>query len=203
LSLTDFLEQWTYFGVALVLFVAGLGVPIPEDIPLIFGGVLAGRDPPIINVWVHFAVSMTFILIGDSCLYYIGRRWARSPVPEGRAARVLNPARKAQVEAYFAKYGMWTVFFGRFVAGIRGAVFLSAGVSGFSYARFLLMDTLAALLTVPIWIWLGMKWGENWEAFLDVFKKGQIWVLAAVAAAAVGGFIYWRIKRRRAAQPPA
>jgi membrane protein DedA with SNARE-associated domain len=98
---------------------------------------------------------------------------------------------------------MWTVFFGRFVAGIRGAVFLSAGVSGFSYARFLLMDTLAALLTVPIWIWLGMKWGENWEAFLDVFKKGQIWVLAAIAAAAVGGFIYWRIKRRRAAQPPA
>ena len=135
MSLTDFLEEWTYVGVAVVLFIAGLGVPIPEDIPLIFGGVLAGRDPPVINVWIHFAVSMTFILIGDSCLFFVGRRLAKQTEISGWWARYLTPDRKEKVERYFARYGMWTVFFGRFVAGIRGAMFLSAGISGFSYPK--------------------------------------------------------------------
>jgi membrane protein DedA with SNARE-associated domain len=197
LSLTDFLEEWTYVGVAVVLFIAGLGVPIPEDIPLIFGGVLAGRDPPVINVWIHFAVSMTFILIGDSCLFFVGRRLAKQTEISGWWARYLTPTRKEKVERYFARYGMWTVFFGRFVAGIRGAMFLSAGLSGFSYPKFLLMDTLAAAVSVPVWIWLGVKWGENWEEFIAVFQRGQVWVLGGLVATAALAYLGWRFWKKR------
>ena len=68
----EHIEQFQYLAIAFVLFIAGLGVPIPEDIPLIYGGVMSGQGQ--MNVWIHFAVSLAFILIGDVCLYMIGRR---------------------------------------------------------------------------------------------------------------------------------
>ena len=193
--LTDYLDKFTYIGIAVVLFLCGLGVPIPEDVPLIFGGVMAGAGK--IDVYVHFAISMIFILVGDSCLYYIGRGLGGATTRSKRFSRVLTPERYAKVVEYFDRYGSWTVFFARFVAGIRGAVFLSAGAARFSYARFVLLDFLAALISVPIWIWLGHTFGENWEAILERAKTTQTWVLVALLAAVVGGYIGWHIFKSR------
>lgn len=194
------LEHFTYVGIALTLFVAGLGVPIPEDIPLIFGGAMAGMGK--INVWIHLAISMAFILIGDSCLFFIGRRIGRSSQGGmGRWSRLITPERREKVVNYFDRYGSWTVFFGRFVAGIRAAVYLTAGAAGFPFWRFLLLDALAAAVSVPVWIWLGYTFGENWEVILEQAKAVQGWALGGllvIAAAVIGARLYF--KARRASQ---
>ena len=74
---------------AFVLFIAGLGAPIPEDIPLIYG-VMAGAGD---NVYIHFGVSIVFILVGI-CLYAIGRRLSRTLDKPSRWQKVLSPERK-------------------------------------------------------------------------------------------------------------
>lgn len=196
--LTAYLEEFTYIGIALSLFVAGLGVPIPEDIPLIFGGAMAGAGK--INVWIHFAISMAFILIGDSCLYWIGRKVGRASAGGGLVGKVLTAERREKVTSYYERFGSWTVFFGRFVAGLRGAIFLTAGVVNFPFWRFVVLDTLAAIVSVPVWIWLGYTFGENWELILEKAKSMQGWVLAAIAVAAVGGYVLvklWKRQRRK------
>ena len=71
-SLTHYLDDFTYVGVSVWLLLAGLGMPLPEDIPLIFGGVMAARGE--IDVVIHFILSMVFIIVGDSMLFFIGRR---------------------------------------------------------------------------------------------------------------------------------
>jgi membrane protein DedA with SNARE-associated domain len=190
------LEEFTYFGIALCLFVAGLGVPIPEDIPLIFGGVMAGAGK--IDVWWHFGISMAFILIGDSCLFFIGRRLSRNAdASKGWFGRLLSPGRRHKATAYFNRWGAWTVFFGRFVAGIRGAVFLTAGAAGYSYPRFVLMDGLAALVSVPVWIWLGYTFGENWEEIMEQAKTTQGWVLGGLAILVILGLVGWKLYKKR------
>ncbi|MCA9545040.1 MAG: DedA family protein [Myxococcales bacterium] len=196
--LTGYLEQFTYIGIAVALFLAGLGVPIPEDIPLIFGGVMAGAGK--IDIWIHFAISMAFIAIGDSCLYYIGRRIGRSSTTGGFFSKLLTPARRKKAQGYYDRFGSWTVFFGRFVAGIRGAIFLTAGVVNFPFWRFLILDTLAALISVPVWIWLGVKFGENWEVILEEAKSTQGWILAAVAVVVVGAVVAFKVRGRNKAK---
>jgi membrane protein DedA with SNARE-associated domain len=198
--LTQYFEEFQYVAIALVLFLAGLGVPIPEDIPLIYGGVLSGQGH--MNVYIHFAVSMVFILVGDLSLYLIGRRLAAKRLQKHAATaaedaldtltptrwdRLASPERLAQVQGYFDRYGSWSVFFGRFVAGIRGAVFLTAGMAGFPLWRFLLLDGLAALLSVPLWIALGYWAGARWEMLLDQAKTYQLYLLGALALALVIG----------------
>ena len=197
--LTNYLEEFTYVGIVVALMLAGLGLPIPEDIPLIFGGVMAGMGK--INVWAHFGLSMLFILLGDSCLFFIGRRISRSAGVSGWWGRILTRSRQERVARWFTRYGNWAVFFGRFVAGLRGAVFLSAGLSGFAFPRFLLMDALAALVSVPVWIWLGVKFGENWTVILEtaaLWQRSIIGGLLGVGLLGYLGFSYW--KKRRAIQ---
>ncbi|MCA9527150.1 MAG: DedA family protein [Myxococcales bacterium] len=193
--LTGYLDQFTYIGVAVSLFAAGLGFPIPEDIPLIFGGAMAGAGK--INVYVHFVISIVFILIGDTCLYYIGRRIGSASEGKGRLARLLTPERRAKATGWFDRYGSWAVFFGRFVAGIRAAVYLTAGTVRFPVARFVVLDFLAAMVSVPVWIWLGWKFGENWEAVVETIKGAQIWVLGGVGFIALALVVYFKWWRKR------
>lgn len=193
------LEQFTYIGVAVTLFVAGLGVPIPEDIPLIFGGAMAAWGK--LNVYAHFGISLAFILIGDACLFFIGRRIGTATSGMGRWSRILTPERREKVIGHFERHGAWTVFFGRFVAGIRGAVFLTAGAARFPFWRFLLLDALAALISVPVWIWLGYHLGrlvgENWDDVLQKAKGYQDGVLIGVVVLVTGFVAYLWIRRRR------
>jgi len=217
--LTEYLEQFQYVAIALVLFLAGLGVPIPEDIPLIYGGVLAGQGH--MDVYVHFAVSMVFILVGDVSLYLIGRRLAARRLRRAAASaadqaldsltpsrwdRLASPERLAKVEGYFDRYGSWSVFLGRFVAGVRGAVFLTAGMGGFPLWRFVLLDGLAALVSVPAWIALGYWAGARWEQLLEQAKTYQIYLLGGVAVAlAVSAYVARRrsLRRLMRGEPPA
>jgi membrane protein DedA with SNARE-associated domain len=192
------LDKFTYIGIALSLFVAGLGVPVPEDIPLIFGGAMAGAGK--INVYIHFGISMAFILIGDSCLYYIGRRLGNASEGKGFFAKLLTPSRRAKAQGYYDRFGNWTVFFGRFVAGIRGAIFLSAGVVRFPFWRFLLLDFLAALISVPVWIYLGWTFGENWEVILEKAKAAQGWVLGGIALVVISVFVALKMRKRAKAR---
>lgn len=196
--LTLYFEQFQYIAIALVLFLAGLGVPIPEDIPLIYGGVMSGKGS--MNVYIHFVVSMIFILVGDVCLYFIGRQLARGQEigddrPPSRWQKLANPERIKKMEGFFQKYGSWSVFFGRFIAGVRGAVFLTAGMGHFPLAKFILLDALAAFLSVPIWIGLGYWAGAHWEELLEQAKSYQVYVLASLALLVV--LIIWIKKIRQ------
>ena len=109
---------------------------------------------------------------------------------------MLTPAAKEKVNGMFERFGSWAVFFGRFVAGIRAVVFLTAGMSRFPVWKFLLLDLLAALLSVPLWIYLGLWAGENWEVFLEKAKVYNMWLIAGLAV--VGIAAYFIVKRRKA-----
>ena len=193
---TEYIEEFNYIAVAFVLFIAGLGAPIPEDIPLIYGGVMSGRG--LMNPYLHFLVSMIFIIIGDLCLYGIGRRISRNAETPSRWQKVLTPARQAKVQALFDKYGSWAVFFGRFVAGVRAAVFLSAGMARFPVGKFIFFDLLAAAVSVPFWIWLGYYASANWEALAEQAQQYQFMILGVGLLLVILGFVF--LKRRRARQ---
>src|SRR3954454_2383194 len=62
-----------YFVLFGLLFSCGLGMPLPEDIPLLVAGMLIGSGH------MHFAGAAVFawcgIIGGDCVLYYMGRRF--------------------------------------------------------------------------------------------------------------------------------
>ena len=113
---------------------------------------------------------------------------------EQRLSKLLTPERKAKVQDYFNRYGSWTVFFGRFIAGLRGAIFLSAGLTGFPLGRFILLDGLAAVVSVPLWIYLGYWAGSKWDTVLESLKEYQAYVIATLALMIILGVIIKKIR---------
>lgn len=202
MSLEAFLIQYGYFAFASVLIIAGFGVPIPEDIPLLFIGYLSAPANGMLNVWVTIAVAMACILGADGLFYFIGytvRRRRNGELPTF-VKRFLTPQRREQAEHYFSRYGARTVFFGRFLPGLRTPIFLCAGLWGVKPLRFLAADGGAALISVPTLVFVGYFFGDHMEDIKAIVGRVEYAIVAAIVIFAVGSFFAHRWRNKRLAQ---
>jgi len=170
--------EYGYIAVFGVLILCGLGIPIPEDISLISGGVIAGLGYA--NPYVMAAVSMAGVLIGDTTMFYIGHHLGGRFLNGRFVKRIITPARYQTILAWFDRYGKVVLFAARFMPGLRAAIFLSAGTTRFvRYPVFILIDMIAASISVPIWISLGFYGASNWLWLRQVITKSHMALLAA------------------------
>jgi membrane protein DedA with SNARE-associated domain len=183
-----FLAYLTVFG---VLVACGLGVPLPEDISLILGGFLAHKGAA--SLPVMMLIGFAGILVGDSLIYYAGRRLGsqvgRSPT--GFLARVVTPEKRARVEGMFALHGQKIVMIARFLPGVRAVTYFTAGSARMSYWRFIFWDGLASLLSAPLFVWLGFHFGDKLDYAIDRMKEGQLVVVGLIAVGGLALFL-WR-----------
>lgn len=197
--LIDFFTGYGYFAVFFVLLICGFGVPIPEDITLVAGGVISGLGYT--HVHTMFAVGMAGVLVGDATMFTIGRVYGKSVLKLPFIARALTPERFVAVQEKFEKYGVWVLFVARFLPGLRSPIFLTAGLTRkVPFWRFLLMDGLAALISVPVWVYLGFFGASNRDWLMTWVHRGQTGILVLIGVGAVLGGSYWWIQRRRKAR---
>lgn len=187
-----------YVAVFIVLLVCGFGVPVPEDITLIAGGVIAGLGYA--NVHLMCLVGLVGVLAGDSAMFLIGRYLGPRAMRQRWVALLLTPRRYARVQKKFARYGSRLMFVARFLPGLRAPIYLTAGMTRqISFRRFLLLDGTAALISVPLWVYLGFYGALNHEWLLLWIKRSKIGVTLLLAAVvlAVAWLAWQRLRRRR------
>ncbi|MDF0606809.1 DedA family protein [Neisseriaceae bacterium TC5R-5] len=194
-TLIEVFTSYGYLAVFVVLLLCGFGVPIPEDITLVAGGIISGLGYA--NVHWMFAVGMVGVLLGDTFMFTIGRVMGDKVLNFRPVARILTPQRFAAVQEKFEKYGNWVLFVARFLPGLRTPIFITAGMTcRVPFWRFLLMDGFAALISVPVWVYLGYYGAANHEWLIKMIHRGQTGILIAMAVLfAVIGVIWWRRKR--------
>ena len=195
-TLVSFFSSFGYAAVFGVLLLCGFGLPIPEDITLVAGGIISGLGYT--NVHWMLLVSMLGVLIGDGTMFALGRIFGARILKFRLVARFLTPERYALVQKQFEKYGNWVLFVARFMPGLRSPIFMTAGITRrVSFWRFLLMDGFAALISVPIWVYLGYYGANQRDWLLDMVKRGQNGVLIALGLLVVAG-VYLYFKRKKA-----
>ncbi|SMC19474.1 membrane protein DedA, SNARE-associated domain [Andreprevotia lacus DSM 23236] len=189
--------DYGYLAVFLVLLICGLGVPIPEDITLVAGGIIAGLG--FANVHWMFAVGMAGVLVGDTFMFFAGHHWGEGVLRWRWVARLLTPARYAAVQDKFCRYGNRVLFVARFLPGLRSPIFLTAGMSKkIPYWRFLALDGAAALISVPVWVYLGYYGAYKRDWLMMWIKRGQGGLLLVILVVLVGVAIWaWRRHRAR------
>ena len=192
----------TAYGlIFVVLLAAGFGLPLPEDIPLVMGGVLVHRGQA--NLWVMMLVGYLGIIIGDSIMFALGGRFGRkvgskvSTAP-GFFARIVTPEKRAQVEGMFKKHGEKIVMIARFLPGVRTVTYFTAGSVGMRYSHFLLYDSIAALASAPIFVLLGYYFGSDIESLLARIAAGERKVIGVLIALVVASILFnrWRARRK-------
>ena len=191
----DLIERFTYVGIFLVLFAAGLGVPIPEELPVFAAGVLASEE--IIRWWAALIVCLVGVLAGDTALYWVGHHWGEHILDWRITRLVLTPEREAMVKRAYHRHGLKIVFSARFVAGFRAAAFLTAGVVRIPFWKFFLVDGIAALVGVPLGFALAYLFTDQLPAIMrGMHQIERVAALIALAMlAAVIGYLAYRKSR--------
>jgi len=184
----------SYFLMFGILLLCGFGLPLPEDIVLIAGGILSARG--ICDFWITTAVCMAGVLVGDGVVFFLGRRFERRIKNLWLFRRILNERVDSKISSIFKKYGDRMVFIGRFMPGLRMPIFMSAGIYRVTPWKFFALDGFAAMISVPVWIYVGYIFGANLEELergMRKFKFGFYTILAAIAAII---FVLWFMKNR-------
>jgi membrane protein DedA with SNARE-associated domain len=197
-----------------VLVLCGFGLPLPEDIVLVSGGVLAwlasDLDEATFRTMINdrglllmAGAGLACILVGDSVIFWAGRKLGARVAEIPPLRRFITPARLADAEQLMRRRGNVVVVIARFLPGLRAPTYFTVGHSRLPYWEFLLFDGAAALISAPFWVCLGFYFGSNiGEAARHAARFGN-YILAAALVVVAGLGIRWWLKRRGEFPPPA
>ena len=182
-----------YLTVGAVIGLESLGIPLPGEIALVSAAVLSTRENLNISpLWVGISAIIGAI-VGDSIGYGIGRKFGM-PLFEKLGRRFpkhFGAGHVALAKQLFTRWGVWAVFFGRFIALLRILAGPLAGALRMRYPHFLAANASGAICwaggTTAVVYFLGVA-AEKW---LSRFS----WV-ALVLAIVVGAGMTWLLKDR-------
>ena len=195
-----FVEHFTYLGIFTALVLGSLGVPIPEEMPIIAVAILSHEG--VVRWWLVLPVCLVGVLSGDVVLYWVGWHWGEH-VLNWRAVRlVLTPKREQWLQAAYRRHALKTIVTARHVMGLRAAAFLTAGIVRVPFWKFIVADAGAAALGVPFVFGMAYFFTDQITAIVADVHRVERWLalagLLALAAVLVGGV--WRWKRHLGAE---
>jgi membrane protein DedA with SNARE-associated domain len=189
--------QLGYVGIALILILGGLGLPIPEEVPIIVAAVLTRNGQ--MTAPLAIASCLVGVLLGDLVVYFMGFVYGEKVLSLPVTRRLLTRQREAQIKGYFHRHGFKILLSGRFMPGFRTAAYLTAGILKLPALKLLLIDLVAVSISTCFMFGLGF-------AFAYQIQKGirevQQWVTISAALGVAIWLLYRYYGARRRALLP-
>lgn len=183
-------------GVGVAVLLENLFPPIPSEVVLPLAGFASGMGH--MNVVAAILWSMAGSVAGALILYWLGTKVGADRLRAIAERMWLVDA--ADVDAalgFFHKHGTASVFFGRFVPGVRSLISIPAGVNRMPLAQFCAWTGAGSLLWNVVLIWLGYALGESHHMVAEFIDKYSTVVYIALGLGAVALIAYLVRRRRR------
>ena len=189
--------HWIMF---ILLMLAGLNVPISEDVMLLVAGMIASTCIP--EHWMQLFIWVWLgCYISASEAYWIGRIFGPKLYKIKWFSHVITEHRIERINHYYEKFGIMTFIVGRFCpGGVRNCLFMTAGLGKMPYNTFLLRDGLACFISSNVLFHIGYAFGENHELLLHYFHTYQ-GIAIGLVFSAIGGFIMYYWIKKKACSP--
>lgn len=192
--------DYGYLGVFVALIASATVVPLPEELPVITAGIMVGhsdtefaddRDHPKRLLWyVMLPVVMAGVVIGDGALYAVGRLWGRRLLQlKWVQRRIITPEKREQIEKNFHDRGIMILLGARMLPGIRGPIFIMAGVLKVPLGRFMLADAIYAIPLVNILFWLSYFLTDQVLLIFNKINEYKPLVVVAILSGVAGALI--------------
>ena len=185
--------NYAYFFIVLILLTCGFGLPLPEDVVLVTGGILSARM--VTDFWLTVTFSMIGVILGDGIIFFIGKKVG--PKIKGTRAfqYIVKEETDRKIMGWFNKYGDKVIFFARFMPGLRMPLFLTAGAYQVPAWKFFALDGFAALISVPTWVWVGHFFGSNLELLEKKIRHLQFGIYGVLGVLLLI-LVVWYVKKK-------
>ena len=190
-SFLMYVEQYGYLAVAVLVAIEGLGIPISGGASVVAAGTFAAHGSlSVVGVMLAATIGA---FVGSTLSYCIGRRGGRALLQRYGHWIRLDAAKLAKTESYYARHGVRTIFFGRYIAPVRVFGGLLAGVARMPFATFMVANVIGAMAWAATWSALGYAIGKN----ISIVKEGLIeFVIAVGVFACVWLLVRWLRARK-------
>jgi membrane protein DedA with SNARE-associated domain len=197
-ALEEFARQYGYAFLFGGVLLENAGLPVPGETAVLISGFLAS---PAGGGHLHVlgVILVTFVaaVLGDNIGFWLGREWARPRLQNGRRFLFLTPKALQLAESYFDRYGVWTIFFARFITGLRVVGALAAGTAGMPWLRFLAANAGGALAWSVTMTLLGYFFGHSLDLLHKWLGRGALIVLACVVVLFVLPLLLSHLRKQR------
>ncbi|MDP4117846.1 MAG: DedA family protein [Bacillota bacterium] len=192
------MNQFGYFGIALLIAIENVFPPIPSELILTFGGFMTTYTS--MNIWLVALCATVGSVTGAIILYSIGRLL---PIKKmewiiGKWGRVLGLKKEdvKRAENWFIRRGTSTIFFCRFIPLVRSLISIPAGIAHMRRGKFLLYTTLGTAIWNVVLVCLGAFAGAEWKCivkYTDTYSYIALVIMAVIGI----GLTIWFIKKRK------
>ena len=191
--LRNALVQYGYWAVAATLLLENTGLPLPGETVLLLASFLAYSEHSLRLPWI-IVVGIVSATAGDNLGYILGHRGGRPLLERYQNIFRIRTEVLERGERMFARYGAVTVFFARFIFGLRIIAGPMAGVLRMPWRTFVVFNFLGAALWVSVISMAGYLFGRHWTQLLRNLERFNIAI--AIVALVVAGLLWWRSRRK-------
>jgi membrane-associated protein len=196
-AILDFLRnavvEYGYWAVGLTLLAENAGIPVPGETILLLASFLAYSRQELQLPWI-IVVATIAATIGDNVGFALGYYGGRRLLERYQNFFKIPHTTLQRGEGLFARYGAVTIFFARFVFGMRIIAGPLAGVLRMSWRRFMVFNFLGAAVWVTVISGAGYLFGRHWERLVKDMKMFDIAIAAVVLFSAA--ILWWRHRRK-------
>ena len=187
-----------YVVLGLLAAVENILPPVPADTAVALGAFLTHRG--VTTLPAVFAVTWSANVLGAAGVYFAARRYGRRlfATPAGR--RLLAPSSIAVIEREYIRFGIFGIFIGRVLPGIRAVVAPFAGLVNLSAPRALIPIAVASAIWYGGVALVGAAIGSRWEqieALLGNVNR-TLGIITIVAVVVIGVVVL--LRRRKSAR---
>lgn len=170
----DFMNNFGYFAIFLLIILEVIFPPIPSEIILSFGGFMTTSSS--LSILGVVIISTIASVLGAIILYYGGRIFNKDRLISFTKTKLGKFIRLKEkdillADNWFDKKGSLTVLFGRCVPILRSLISIPAGMSEMPLPKFIIYTSLGSLIWNSILVNLGAIAGDNWEQIVEDFDK--------------------------------
>lgn len=191
--LVELFGRFGYVALFFGVFLENVGVPVPGETVLLAAGFLAREH--VLRLAIVIPCAIVAAISGDNLGYFIGRRGGRGFVERYGKYVAFSPKRLDAVDAFYRKHGAPTIFFARFITGLRVVAAIFAGITRIPWTTFVLYNASGAVVWATTMALLGFAFGHSFHMLERWVGRTGIIIAIAVICAAVAFLLFRRRSR--------
>ncbi len=188
-----FLIHWGYFALLAGLFGESMGLPVPGETVLMFASFLSEKTTDLQLPWI-ILVGIAGAVMGDNVGFVLGHHFGRTFIRWSKKIFRLDDQDIGAARELIANHGGKTVFFARFIFGLRTIAGPLAGSLDMKWRRFFRFNFLGAAAWVVIMSFIGYAFANQFNTLLGYIEKAS-WAIGGGMFTL--GYLIWRREKRR------
>lgn len=187
------LSTWGYWALLAGLFGESMGLPLPGETVLMFSSFLTRKQSHLQIQWV-ILVGIFAAVMGDNTGYLLGRHFGKTFIRWMKKLLRLDDPDIDAARDLVERHGGKTIFFSRWIFGLRMIAGPLAGSLGMTWLRFFKFNLLGAASWVLAMAFIGYAFASEFNTLLGYIERGG-WAIAA--GMLLLGYLIWRRQKHR------